>query len=62
MLLSDILVTGLSRTEDVFYEEDVGEVEKELEPIDDDDDLPAPVLAQDDDDDDLELLEELEDL
>ena len=50
------------RKEEVFYEEDVGEVEKELEPIDDDDDLPAPVLAQEDDDDDLELLEELEDL
>ena len=38
------------------------EVENELKPIDDDDDLPAPVLAQEDDDDDLELLEELEDL
>ena len=40
----------------------MGDLEKELEPIDDDDDLPAPVLAQEDDDDDLELLEELEDL
>ena len=27
-----------------------------------DDDLPAPVLAQDEEDDDLELLEELDDL
>ena len=50
------------RTEDAFYEEDMAEVENELKPIDDDDDLPAPVLAQEDDDDDLELLEELEDL
>ena len=50
------------RKEDVFYEEGMDDVEKELEPLDDDDDLPAPVLAQEDDDDDLELLEELEDL
>ena len=51
------------RTGDVFYEEDMAEVENEVKPIDDDDDdLPAPVLAQQDDDDDLELLEELEDL
>ena len=41
--------------------EDYEGLEKKLEPIEDDDDLPAPVLA-DDDDDDLELLEELEDL
>ena len=39
-----------------FIEEDM--VEEEL---DEDDDLPAPVLAEDDDDD-LELLEELDDL
>ena len=41
-----------------FYDD----FEKEVEPIDDEDDLPAPVLAQEDEDDELELLEELEDL
>ncbi|GIR76018.1 MAG: hypothetical protein CM15mP78_07170 [Candidatus Poseidoniales archaeon] len=30
--------------------------------VEDDDDLPAPVLAQDDEDDELELLDELDDL
>jgi hypothetical protein len=50
------------RQGDVFYEDDMEAFEKELEPLDEEDDLPAPVLAAEDDDDDLELLEELEDL
>ena len=41
---------------------DDDELEKELEPLQEDEDLPPPVLAQEDDDDDLELLEDLEDL
>ena len=50
------------RSDDGYDDTEYEAFTKEVEPIDDEDDLPAPVLAQDEDDDDLELLEELEDL
>jgi hypothetical protein len=47
---------------DNLYEGAYEDFNDEIEPKEEDDDLPAPVLAQEDDDDDLELLDELDDL
>jgi hypothetical protein len=48
--------------QDNLYEGAYEDFNDEIEPKEEDDDIPAPVLAQEDDDDDLELLDELDDL
>ncbi|MEC8398796.1 MAG: hypothetical protein VXZ34_04345, partial [Candidatus Thermoplasmatota archaeon] len=51
------------RRSDDYQKDDFPDVFDEAAGLDeDDDDLPAPVLAQDDEDDELELLDELDDL
>ncbi|MEC7507714.1 MAG: hypothetical protein VX965_01620, partial [Candidatus Thermoplasmatota archaeon] len=51
------------RRSDDYEKDDFPDVFDEAADLDeDDDDLPAPVLAQDDEDDELELLDELDDL